>query len=101
MKFYEQNFGEQGRVRDYNRGESRGAMTTFEQILLREVAELPEQRRADVLAFVRFLKISLLDESEMERLYDEAIADARATAEKYKITEADIEAEIRAVRDGK
>ena len=76
-------------------------MTTFEQTLLREVSELPEARRVDVLAFVRYLKISLLDESEMERLYDEAILDARATAEKYNITEDDINAEIRAVREGK
>ena len=76
-------------------------MTTFEQTLLREVSELPEARRVDVLAFVRYLKISLLDESEMERLYDEAILDARATAEKHNITEDDINAEIRAVREGK
>jgi len=30
-------------------------MTTFEHTLLREVATLPESRRADVLAYVRFL----------------------------------------------
>ncbi len=76
-------------------------MTTFEQILLREVSSLPEARRADVLAFVRFLKISLLDDDELERQFDEAILDARATAKKYNITQEDIDAEIRAVRDGK
>lgn len=31
-------------------------MTNFEQSLLEKVAALPESRRADVLAFVRFLK---------------------------------------------
>ncbi|HQX16623.1 MAG TPA: hypothetical protein PLA27_09390 [Anaerolineales bacterium] len=76
-------------------------MTTFEQTLLREVATLPESRQADVLAFVRFLKISLKDDSELEREFDEAIKEARATALKYNITQDDIEAEIRAVRDGK
>ncbi|MBV6401560.1 MAG: hypothetical protein CNIPEHKO_01862 [Anaerolineales bacterium] len=76
-------------------------MTTFEQTLLREVSTLPESRRADVLAFVRFLKISLKDDDEIEREFDEAIKEARATALKYKITEEDIDAEIRAVRDGK
>ncbi len=76
-------------------------MTTFEQTLLREVSTLPESRQADVLAFVRFLKISLKDDGELEREYDEAIKEARATALKYKITEEDIDAEIRAVRDGK
>lgn len=76
-------------------------MTTFEQTLLREVATLPKSSRANVLAFVRFLKISLKDEDELEREYGEAIKDARATAIRYNITEKDIEDEIRAVRDGK
>ena len=76
-------------------------MTAFEQTLLREVATLPESRQADVLAFIRFLKISIKDDGELEREYDEAIKDARATAQKYNITQADIDAEIRAVRDGK
>jgi hypothetical protein len=76
-------------------------MTNFEETLLREVATLPESRRADVLAFVRFLKISMKDDDELEREYDEAIKDARVTAMKYNITEEDIEAEIRTVREGK
>lgn len=76
-------------------------MTSFEQTVLNELAALPQSRRADVLAFIRFLKISLMDEEKLEREYDEAIKNARATAKKYKITQADIDAEIRAVRDGK
>ena len=76
-------------------------MTNFEQILLKEVATLPEARRADVLAFVRFLKISLPDEEKIRDEFKEALEDARATALKYNITEEDINAEIRAVRDGK
>lgn len=76
-------------------------MTNFEQTLLEEVATLPESRRVDVLAFVRFLKISLQDDEMLELEYDKAINDARATAIKYDITEKDINAEIRAVREGK
>ena len=76
-------------------------MTTFEQTLLSEVSTLPQARQADVLAFIRFLKISIRDDNELEREFDEAIKDARATALKYNITEADINAEIRAVREGK
>jgi hypothetical protein len=76
-------------------------MTTFEQTLLREVSSLPESRQADVLAFIRFLKISIRDDGSLEREYDEAIKDARETALKYNITEDDINAEIRAVRKGK
>jgi len=76
-------------------------MTAFEKILLQEMSTLPESRRADVLAFIRFLKISLTDDDEMDREYEEAIQDARATAKLYNITEQDIENEIRAVREGK
>jgi rRNA maturation endonuclease Nob1 len=76
-------------------------MTTFEQTLLKEVATLPESRQADVLAFIRFLKISLPNEEKIRDDFKEALKDARATAEKYNITQADIDAEIRAVRDGK
>lgn len=76
-------------------------MSTFEQTLLREIAALPESHRADVLAFIRFLKISLKDSEELEREYDEAIEEARAAALKYNITQEDVDAEIRAVRDGK
>ena len=76
-------------------------MTTFEQTLLREVSTLPESRQADVLAFIRFLKISLPNEEKIRDDFKEALKDARATAEVNNITQADIDAEIRAVRDGK
>ena len=76
-------------------------MTTFEQTLLREIATLPESRQADVLAFVRFLKISLPNEEKVRADFKEALKDARLAAEKYNITQEDIETEIRAVREGK
>ena len=76
-------------------------MTSFEETLLKEVATLPESRQADVLAFIRFLKISIRDDEALEREFDEAIKDARATALKYNVAEEDIDAEIRAVREGK
>ena len=76
-------------------------MSTFEQTLLREISTLPESRQADVLAFIRFLKISLPNEEKISKDFKEALQDARATAEANNITQADIDAEIRAVRDGK
>ena len=76
-------------------------MTTFEETLLREVATLPESRQVDVLAFVRFLKISLPGEEQIKNDFKEALDDARATAKEHNITQQDIEAEIRAVRKGK
>ena len=76
-------------------------MTIFEQSLLKEISSLPADRRADVLAFVRYLKISLKDEPTLEQEYDQAIKDARKVARKFMVTSTDIEAEIRAVRAGK
>ena len=76
-------------------------MTPFEETLLREVSTLPESRQADVLAFVRFLKISLPDNEKIKSDFKEALKDARETAQRLNITEEDIDAEIRAVRDGK
>lgn len=76
-------------------------MTTFEQTLLREVATLPESRQADVLAFIRFLKISLPEKEKIKADFKEALKDARETAKRLNISQEDIDAEIRAVRDGK
>ena len=74
-------------------------MTSFEQTLLQEIAILPESRRPDVLAFVRYLRLSLMTDGEIEQSYDAAIAKIRETATKYNVTDQDIEEEIRAVRE--
>ena len=75
-------------------------MIDFERTLLREIATLPESRRADVLAFVRYLKLSIpSEEIEIEKRFDTAIESIRARATELDITEEDIEAEIRAVRE--
>jgi hypothetical protein len=76
-------------------------MTAFETTILRELADLPEARRPDVLAYIRFLKLGLADEKEVEKSFDGSWKKVRARAKKLKITQADINAEIRAVRDGK
>lgn len=74
-------------------------MTNFEQTLLQEIATLPHSRRADVLAFVRYLKLSIPNEDlELEEQFDRALKSIRAKAKKLNITQADIDAEIRAVR---
>ena len=76
-------------------------MSSFEQTLLQEVAALPESRRADVLAFVRDLRIRLMDDDELEieKRFDKALKSIRARAKRLKITEDDIDAEIRTVRE--
>ena len=76
-------------------------MTSLERTIMREISTLPESNLADVLAFVRFLKVSHPDKEKTRAEFKEALQDARATAKKYKITQADIDAEIRAVREGK
>ena len=42
-------------------------MTQLEQAIMSEIATLPEDRLTDVLAFVRFLKISLPDKEKIKR----------------------------------
>ena len=76
-------------------------MTSFEETLLRELSTLPESRQADVLAFVRFLKMSIPGEEQIRKDFKDALEDARATTAEYSITEEDIDSEIRAVREGK
>ena len=76
-------------------------MTSLQQTVIREIATLPESNLMDVLTFVRFLKVSQPDKEKTRNEFKAAIKGTRATAKKYKITQADIEAEIRAVRDGK
>ncbi len=77
-------------------------MTDLEQTIMLEISTLPETRRADVLAFICYLKLSIpTDQKELEERFDKALKSIRARARDMKITEADIEAEIRAVREGK
>jgi len=53
-----------------------------------------------VLAFIRYLKLSIpKDQKELEERFDEALKSIRARAKEMNITDEDIEAEIRAVRN--
>jgi hypothetical protein len=77
-------------------------MTNLEQTIMLEISTLPETRYADVLAFIRYLKLSIpKEEKELEERFDKALKSIRARAQEMNITDEDIEAEIRAVRDGK
>jgi len=77
------------------------ATPSFEETILLEIADLSEPRRADVLAFIRFLKVGLADEKAIEARFKSALEEARAAAKKRRITPKIIENEIRAVRVGK
>ncbi len=77
-------------------------MTDMEQTIMLEISTLPETRLADVLAFIRYLKLSIpAEEKDIEERFDKALKSIRARAKEMNITDEDIEAEIRAVRDGK
>ncbi|MBI5653622.1 MAG: hypothetical protein HZC40_24715 [Chloroflexi bacterium] len=77
-------------------------MTNLEQMIMREVAELSESRRTNVLAYVRFLKLGLdMDKQAIAARFEQSWARVRMRARELNITEQDIEAEIRAVREGK
>lgn len=77
-------------------------MTNLEQTIMLELSTLPETRYADVLAFIRYLKLSIpRDQKEIEERFDQALKSIRTRAKEMNITDEDIEAEIRAVREGK
>ena len=77
-------------------------MTNLERTIMREISTLPESRLVDVLAFVRYLKLSIpKEQKEVEERFDKALKSIRARTTEMNITEEDIEAEIHAVREGK
>ena len=76
-------------------------MTNLEQTIMREISTLPEDRLNEVLRYIRFIKLGLADSDEIEKSFEESWTHVRARAKELNITEADIEAEIRAVREGK
>jgi hypothetical protein len=76
-------------------------MTDLEQTILREISTLPEDRLANVLNYIRFLKFGLdMDEKAIEERFDKSWKRVRARTKKLNITQEDIEAEIRTVREG-
>jgi len=76
-------------------------MINLEQTILREIAALPADRLFKVLAYIRFLRLGLdADEGEIEARFEKSWERVRARSKELKITPADIEAEIRAVREG-
>jgi hypothetical protein len=76
-------------------------MTEIEQTIIREISTLPESRLNDVLKYVRFVKLGLADSDEIEKRFDQSWERVRARAKELNIAQEDIDAEIRAVRDGK
>ena len=71
---------------------------TVKDVLLKEIESLPESQQAGVLAYVRFLKIGLAEPPAVAARFADALADLRRQAGAQGITEAEIEAEIKAVR---
>jgi len=76
-------------------------VTNLEQTIIREISTLPESRLTDVLKYVRFIKLGLADSDEIEKRFDKSWKRVRARAKKMNITQEDIDAEIRAVREGR
>ena len=74
-------------------------MTDFEKTLLHELSTLPESRQADVLAFVRYLKMGIPgEELEIEKRVEKALKSIRNRAKKLNIPQESIDAEISAAR---
>jgi hypothetical protein len=73
-------------------------LTKLDRTIMLEISTLPESRLEDVLTYVRFLKLGLADREEIEKRFDKSWKRVRARAKKMKITQADIDTEVRAVR---
>ena len=74
-------------------------MTELEQTIMTEISTLPETRLPEVLAFIRYLKLSIpKEQKELEEHFDDALKSIRARAKEMNITDEDIEEEIRAAR---
>ena len=76
-------------------------MTNLEQTIMLEISTLQEPQLADVLKYIRFVKFGLVNSEEIEKRFDESWERVRARAKELNITQEDIEAEIRAVREDK
>ncbi|MEW5941581.1 MAG: hypothetical protein AB1750_18095 [Chloroflexota bacterium] len=76
-------------------------MTNLEQTIMREISTMPEPRLEDVLKYIRFIQLGLADDDEIEKRFDASWKRVQARAKKLKITQKDIDAEVRAVREGK
>jgi len=76
-------------------------MTNLEQTIMLEISTLQESQLADILRYIRFIKLGLSDSKEIEKRFDESWKRVRARAKELNITQEDIDAEIRAVREGK
>jgi len=75
------------------------AQTDFRNLVVRELEELPDEEIVEVLDFVRFLKQRLSRLTPEER-FDHLWMVARRVATGRGITDADIAAEVAAVRQG-
>jgi hypothetical protein len=76
-------------------------MTNLEQTIMLEISTLQESQLADILKYIRFIKLGLSDSKEIEKRFDESWKRVRARAKELNITQEDIDAEICAVREGK
>ena len=73
---------------------------TSREVVMRELDTLPTEQLAQVLDFIRFLKIRVKSDEELRKEFRSALAQARAIAAERGITEAEIAEEIHRVRTG-
>jgi hypothetical protein len=71
---------------------------TQQDLVIQELRTLPTEKQTEVLDFIRFIKIRLKRDEQVQREFRDAIARARAIAAERGITEADIAKEIRRFR---
>ena len=66
--------------------------------LLKEIETLSESQQAQILAYVRFIRLGLGQPQSIKERFDKAVAEIRQDAAGRGLSEAEIEAETKSVR---
>jgi hypothetical protein len=74
---------------------------SVKEAVLQELDTLPASKMSEVLEFIRFLKVKLVSEAEIEGQFSQAVAKARSIADELGITDRDIDEEVAAHRAGR
>jgi len=77
-------------------------MNDLEELIMKEISTLSELRLIDVLGFIRFLKAETPSRQPwIEEWFENSLQAIHARKSEYQITEADIQMQIRSLRERK
>lgn len=76
-------------------------MNSLEEMIMQEISTLPDMRLIDVLGFIRYLKSEKPEKPKwIEEWFESALKSVYLREAEFKITQADIEAQVKKMRAG-